>query len=401
MSALVSAPILLTLGVLIFWNNLKLVRSNKEIKNASARLYDIVGELTDGVVSYDPDFKIVVINKAAEKLFDLKKDDVIGKRLGPERVKEEKFKLITQVLFPSLAPLVVKRTEGENYPQVVDISLNDPDLEFRVTTIKIFLPDGQVSGFVKIIRDRTREKELIKSKSEFITIAAHQLRTPLTALNWTLDMLSKSDFVKGEEKDISKNGLIASATALKIVNDLLDISKIEEGRFGYKFDDVDVIKFLSDILNNANLSAREYGLNIYLDRGSETKLMAKIDVNRLGLAVSNILDNAMRYNVKNGTITMKVERKEPYIQIGVADTGIGIPPEAMSKMFGKFFRAENAVRFRPDGSGFGLYIAKNIINRHGGNIWIESALGRGTTVYFTLPTDSSLIPPKEVAYEDY
>jgi len=110
----------------------------------------------------------------------------------------------------------------------------------------------------------------------------------------------------------------------------------------------------------------------------------------------------MRYNVENGSITVKVERltDKPYIQVSVSDTGVGVPPEAMSKIFTKFFRAENAIRFRPDGSGFGLYITKNIINRHGGSIWLESALGRNTTVYFTLPTDPTLIPPKEVVYEE-
>ncbi|NCO45764.1 MAG: hypothetical protein GW890_04825, partial [Vibrio sp.] len=90
-----------------------------------------------------------------------------------------------------------------------------------------------------------------------------------------------------------------------------------------------------------------------------------------------------------------------YIQVSVADTGMGVPLEAMPKLFTKFFRAENALRFRPEGSGFGLYITKNVINRHGGAIWIESTLGRGTAVYVTLPTDPSLIPPKEVIREEY
>ena len=401
-SWLVKPVAFLVLGVLILWNNLKTARSKEEIKNSSGRLNDVVANLSDGIIAYDTSFKVLVVNKAAQKLFNVKQEDVLGQLFGPERVRDSKFKIITQALFPSLAPLVVKRSEGEDYPQIVDISLNDPDMDLRITTIRTLSPDGRVNGFVKIIHDVTREHELIKSKSEFITVAAHQLRTPLTGLNWTLDILSKSPALIGEDKEIAQNGLAASVRGLKIVNDLLDVSKIEEGRFGYNFEEVDIIKFLGEILDSANLSAKEYGLKIFFDKGPEPQLMLKADINRLGLAVSNILDNAMRYNVENGSITVKVERltDKPYIQISVSDTGVGVPPEAMSKIFTKFFRAENAIRFRPDGSGFGLYITKNIINRHGGSIWLESALGRNTTVYFTLPTDPTLIPPKEVVYEE-
>lgn len=116
----------------------------------------------------------------------------------------------------------------------------------------------------------------------------------------------------------------------------------------------------------------------------------------------NLLDNAIRYNIKNGEVILTVERLQdkPFIQVSVKDTGIGIPPESVKKIFNKFFRADNAIKAAPNGSGLGLYIVRNIIRRHGGEIWVESELNRGATFYFTLPIDQKLIPLKEVVYEE-
>ena len=116
------------------------------------------------------------------------------------------------------------------------------------------------------------------------------------------------------------------------------------------------------------------------------------------MAVSNLIDNAIRYNVENGSVTVSVKQLSdgPYVEVVITDTGIGIPPQDMSKVFSKFFRAENVLRRETEGSGLGLYITKNIIDRHGGTIWAESVIDRGTTFHFTLPTDPKLIPQKEV-----
>ncbi len=395
--------VFLILGAFILENSLKLVRSNKETKTTYRLLNEIIANLDDSVIAYDADFKMLVVNNAAERLFGVNRADVINQYFGPERAREPQFKLLTQVLFPSLAPVVLKRSSGDDYPQTIDVSFNEPSLDLVITTLKTSLSPTETSGFVKIIHDRTRELQLYKSKSEFITIAAHQLRTPLTAINWTMDVINKDSSVNPENKELVVNASIASHKALKIVNDLLDVAKIEEGLFGYNFENLDIIKFLSELLEGVNPLVKEYGLNLYFDKGAEPSIFLKADPNRLGFALSNVLDNAIKYNVKNGSITVKVERLEgrPYIQISVVDTGMGIPREAIPKLFTKFFRAENAIKFRPEGSGFGLYITRNIINRHGGTVLVESTLGRSTGVYIALPIDPTLIPPKEVAREEY
>ncbi len=386
------------MSAVLAWNDFHLAKSNLESRSSSRRVESIVLNLRDGIVAYDNNFKVTVFNPAAEAIFGLNESEVVGQVLGPERAQEPRLKLLIQTVFPSLAPVVVRRSEAGAYPQIIDLAFSEPSLELRVSTDQIQDLKGIVVGFVKVVHDRTREVELYKSKSEFVTVAAHQLRTPLTAVHWIFETLSKSSDIVPADKEVVQSGLIASQKLLKIVNDLLDVAKIEEGRFGYQFENADLVEFLAGILENANVIAKQYGVNLYFDRGSEPSLVVHIDSSKLGLALSNLIDNAIKYNVKSGSVTVRVSRvpDQPYVQVSVEDTGVGIPPEAMQKLFTKFFRAENVMKFQTEGSGLGLYITKNIVNRHGGTIWAESTIGRGTKFFITLPTDPKLIPPTEV-----
>jgi len=284
---------------------------------------------------------------------------------------------------------------------VVDLSMENPKAELRVTTDKIIDPSGRLLGFVKLVHDRTRELDLLRSKTEFIGVASHQLRTPLTGVNWALESLAKNqENLNDGQKELIGTALQATAKLLKTINDLLDVSKIEEGRFGYDFKNVDIISFVGNIVQEAQMLAKEYGIKVYFSQPEEPSMALLVDEIKLSMVFANLIDNAVKYNVENGEVIVSVERvpNEPYVRISVKDTGVGIPADQMDKLFTKFFRAENVVRKYTEGSGLGLYIAKNIIKRHGGQIWAESEINRGTVFYFTLPTDKSLIPPKELVY---
>ena len=389
----------LVLGVTIFWSSLKLAQSNEESRTASLRLERIIANLVDGVVAYDNSFKIMVFNAAAEQILGVKQQDVMGQVIGPERASDRGLRLLVQTIFSSLAPAVIRRSLPGVYPQVVDLSFTEPERELRVSTERIVDAKGEILGFVKVIQDRTREVELFKTQSDFITVAAHQLRTPLTGINWVFETLSKKEDLAEEVKEMAKSGLLAAGRLLKTVNDLLDVSKMEEGRFGYNFTEINIIEFIAGGLKNAEVLAKEYGIKLYFDPGPEPAVKIPVDTDKLGMALSNLIDNAIKYNVTGGSVTVKIERlpDKPYLKISVKDTGVGIPTEDMDKLFTKFFRAQNAVGLKTEGTGLGLYIVKNIVNRHGGVIWAESILGRGTIFYFTLPTDPSLIPTKEIS----
>lgn len=391
--------ILATLGALVFVNNLELARRNLDLVAERGRLESIVVNLQDGVVSYDTQFRILDMNPAALRIFGIKREEVLNKIVSPQWATDARLQILTKVIFPSLAPSVIKRSEVGKYPQVIDISFDNPELELRVLTDRFITADGKVVGFIKIIHDRTREVEFLRSKSEFITVAAHQLRTPLTGISWIFQTLRDSQAITGEDRELVEAGIEASAKAQKIIDDMLDVTKIEEGRFGYTFENIDLVKFLREIVFSARTLAKEYGVSVSFE-SREAAVEIQADPRKLGVAISNLVDNAIKYNVKNGQVILSLNKlpDKPYVLITVKDTGIGIPPQDIKKLFTKFYRSEKAMKIDTEGSGLGLYIAKNIILRHGGNIWAESIVNRGSTFYVTLPTDPRLIPPKEIAY---
>lgn len=397
--ALIVLGIFVIIGSVIFASNLRLARSNWEVKVERNQLQDIIENLKDGLIVYDPNFKIQIFNKAAEEIFDITAKEILGQYFNPGFVQNPKYRFLAQVVFPSLAPMTRRLSESDAWPQIVDLSFEN--FALRVITSRVDDPSGRLLGFFKIVQNRTREKELLRSKSEFITVAAHQLRTPLTGINWAFETLNKDPDLKPEHKQLVSEGYTSTQRLTKIVGDLLDVARIEEGKFGYQLGNVNLVEFVGDILASADLLAKEFGVKLYYDRPAES-VIVKIDSQRLGLVINNLLDNAIKYNIENGEVIVKIEKlpDKPFAQISVRDTGVGIPAEEINKLFSKFYRGSNVMRFNTTGSGLGLFIAKNIVQRHGGEIWAESTLGRGSVFYFTLPTDPKLIPPTEVFYEE-
>ncbi len=359
----------------------------------------IVAELGDAIVAYDEEFAVLIFNAAAERIFGVAAAKVLGQKLTLDRASEPALKLLAQTIFPSLAPSVVARTEPGVFPQVVDIHFDD--MHLRVTTHRIVAASGELLGFVKVVRDRSREDEILRSKSDFLTVAAHQLRTPLSAVNWAFEGVAKESLSENG-REVVTTGALAAKKLLKIVDDLLDVAKLEGGKYGYSFQEGDLIGFIDQLLADAQTVATSYNVHVYFDHAGLATLPMTFDAQKLGLAISNLVDNSIKYNVPNGSVTVHVAARTgaPYVDIRIVDTGVGIPPEAMNKLFTKFFRADNVMRFATEGSGLGLYLVKNIILRHGGKISVQSQLNRGTTFSIVLLTDPKLIPQKDLMIEE-
>lgn len=365
------------------------------------QLRSIIEAMSDALVVYDAGFRVLFFNPVAEKLFGISAEKVVGRVIAAKDVELPEFRRFAQTVFPTLAPTMVRTSPQGEYPQVVDISFESPVLELRTITSPMMGEDGSPRGFLKIVNDRTREVSLMKSKTEFITVASHQLRTPLTNVQWVLETLAKSESVSGSDKDLLGTALDSAHQLSIVVEELLNISKIEEGRFGYEFKEADVTDFVGRILSEAMPQARRLGISLYFDRPNSPLPKVFVDEQKLSMAVSNLLDNAIRYNVENGKVTVSVKQdpEKPFVTISIADTGIGIPDEEVEKLFNKFFRGSNAVRTVAEGTGLGLYITQNIVAAHGGTVWAESELNRGTTFHVNLPTDFSLVPKREAPVE--
>lgn len=396
-----TAVVFLIVGAVVFVTNLQLAQTNLEASIERNELTSIIANLQDGVVAYDPNFKILIFNRTAEIIFGLRAEEVLRYQFSPESARDRRFNLLARVIFPSLAPVVIQRRDPGVFPQITDLSFDEPAIELRVVTDRILDTKGNLLGFVKLVHDRTREVELGKSKNEFISVAAHQLRTPLSGVHWAFETLSKEP-LSAEQKDVVEGGLSASINLLKIVNDLLDVSKIEEGRYGYKFENVNLVDFIKGVIGDIQNIHKNSSVKIYFKKPTESNIMVLIDPDRLKIALMNLLDNAVKYNVENGQVVVGVEKLKgsPYVEISIKDTGVGIAEEEMKKLFTKFFRSESIKKVVTEGTGLGLYIVKNIVRNHGGEVRAESEMSRGSTFYITLPLDSKLIPPKEVTYRE-
>lgn len=352
-----------------------------------APLLEVFMSFTDPVVVYDSNFAMLAVNRAAESFFDVSENELKGMRIDPGWVAKPHYRFFVQTLFPSLAPSIVEHSEPGTWPQIVSLTFENPRRNLVSTLYKIPSPDGGTTAFVKIVHDETREREILEARTEFVGVAAHQLRTPLTALRWSLEGMEKGMKPESEDAQTLHESLALVDRSLKIVNDFLDAAKIEEGKFGFSFESADLVKLLEELLAAAFSIAKRYDVAVYFNHEGIASLPVLVDPTRIATAFLNFIDNGIRYNIKGGRVTVTLSRNPAgdAAIVTIADTGIGIPKGEEHRLFQKLARGSNAAQVEPNGSGLGLYIAKNIIEGHRGSVTVASELNRGTTVTVTLP----------------
>lgn len=401
-AALSWLAIVLALAAAVRWGAGR-ADAEREGRSTELELAAIAANLEEGLVVYDPSFRIVSLNPAAERIFGVSNKDAAGRTIEPRLAADPRYGPLTQVIFPSLAPSVDELSEANAWPVRVRVVLEHPDLRLSTTLNRVMDERGGTVFFVKLVRDETREQAILASKNEFINTAAHQLRTPLTAINWALENIKKSAEGVSDEIGMTANeALGVSERALKITNDLLDVAKIEDGRFGYQFEDGDLVGFVNDVTSSLLPVAKQYGVAVSFSHDGIPSLPVRIDKSRLGLALFNLIDNAIKYNVKNGTVEIVLARvpDRPFAKVSVKDSGVGIPEDERQKIFKKFHRGTNVTQLEPNGNGLGLFITRNIVKQHGGDIGFESNIDRGSTFWFTVPLETRFIPQKEFVHED-
>lgn len=335
--------------------------------------------LKDGLIIYDMDGKILLFNHRAEEILNLKALEVVGKSVnaddiakGPGWANLFKIKSLVQMDFTSQEFELPK-------PQakVLDISYLPVREQYR----KI--------GAMQILRDITKEKEAEKLKYNFISIASHQLRTPLTELKWGLSSLAGGDFGALNTKQsgvISKTARITEYM-INLVNDLLDVSKLEEGGFDFNMVKGDLVKITREVFDQLKYSAAKRELKFTLEEPVEKLPEFKFDAQRLTIAIGNVLANAVNYTLPKGfvRIKFKVDNQRKFVFLIVEDSGIGIPDAEQKFIFSKFYRAKNAVKIHTDGSGLGLYIASEVMKKHSGQLYFTSKENKGSTFYLQFP----------------
>lgn len=248
-----------------------------------------------------------------------------------------------------------------------------------------------ISAAQKALREELEKtKEVDRQKSEFLSIAAHQLRTPMSGIKWMLKMTLDGDLgnVSDEQKHHLKTGLENSERMIALINSLLDVTRIEEQKFQYNYEIAPMETIISIIVDSLKTNAASKNIKLKVNK-PEFLPPIKVDKEKIKIALTNLIDNAIKYSPKDSQITVDIKKEKDHMLISVADQGYGIPKAQQAHVFSKFFRGSNILKIDTEyesiGTGLGLYLTKDVVTKHEGEIWFESEENKGTTFYIKLP----------------
>lgn len=268
------------------------------------------------------------------------------------------------------------------------------DIDLRATSEKLQQKQAENEKSIKMLIQRDIElreinerlEEMDREKSEFISIAAHELRTPLTAIKWLVQLIQKEKLGKlnnRQKEQVDKLGEIVNKM-IHLVGDILNVARIEEGRFGFKTEIIDLGKIIEEIIKTSEIISKAKKLSME-KRIDSNMPKIRADKEKIKLALGNVIDNAIKYTPKQGHVAINANSRDSNIIITVSDTGIGISKEEQERIYSKFFRGNNALKLDTEGTGLGLFIARNIIEAHEGSISFASEKGKGTCFTIQLP----------------
>ena len=339
----------------------------------------VIGSIADPVILTDEDNHLLAVNQAAAKVFGIALANGWQSKPIEELVPDARVaKLLT-----ADADL---RNEIARQDQLLAVTQGDEAFYFRPRQTMITDEQGRVQGVVTLLQDVTRLKKLDQLKSDFMATVSHEFRTPLTSLNMTIDILLQG--LLGSVS-VQQGELLATAKAdcerlTKLVKELLNLSRLESGKYQMKKEAVDLQLLFDDALKHLRVPLR------MKDIAFETAVDATLpnfsaDHEQLSWVITNLVSNALRYTPPGGKITISASRENGMAQISVADSGRGIPAEALGSIFEKFVQVKQQTDATPGSVGLGLAIAKEVVEAHGGKIWVTSEVGTGSTFSFTIP----------------
>ena len=356
----------------------------------SNRLQTIISSIGDGLILIDGGYRIALVNPSASEIFGFSEEELLGKDL---RSVMKLWKKRTTEVPPAEWPI-----EEMFLTKAVVVTDLEDDLFLTTEKRAVHLPvtfsvaplGSGLAGGVIVIRDVTEDRALDEAKSGFISVASHQLRTPLTSIRWYSEMLLSEDAgaLNESQKDFMKEIHGGAERLYQTVDLLLGISRVESGKIKTDREPIDLGLFTAEITKELGSQMDEKDLVTNVVPPQRDHVIVWLDPLTLRQVILNLLSNAIRYTNNKGIIDVKWwvddEKKEEVVYM-VHDNGIGIPESQRPRIFSKFFRAENARAQVPDGSGLGLALVKDLVESWGGRVWFETEEGKGTTFYFTVP----------------
>ena len=359
---------------------LESVEHEKAILASQQRLALHVQQTPLAVIEWTTDFEVVNWNPAAEKIFGYTKSEALGKH-G------------TELLVPDTARAAVDEVWAALLTQKGGLQSSNDNITKDGRTIScewyntpLVNEQGQVIGVASLAQDITERKKVEQMQNDFISTVSHELRTPLTSIRGAMEILTGGVLQTGSDEykhvlEIAKNN---AGRLLLLINDILDIQKIESGKMEFNFQSVEVQPFLAQAVEANHAYAKQHGVHYQLHNGQEA-LIARADPDRLMQVMNNLLSNAAKFSHPGQNVEIEAHKHDGMARITVIDHGWGISDEFVEHVFERFARADSSNTRQTGGTGLGLSIVKNIIEQHDGKVTFETQPGRGTRFYVDLP----------------
>lgn len=354
-------------------------RLEEELRQQSTRLRALLEGIASGVAMFDPEDRCVVANHRLAGLLGQPLEAILG------RTRAELGALLDQrfreqgLLQPAEPAGTCTATSQDPNPRFFSVYWNP-----------VVSAGGESLGQMFVFRDVTREAELDRMKNEFIATVSHELRTPMTAVKGALGLLlgGAAGPVTEEQRELLTVAHQNTDRLIRLINDILDLSRIEAGHLELRRVPVQVNDVVAAAVREMEGVRQQRGLELHLHL-SPNLPEVEADPDRVGQVLINLLGNAYKFTEPGGRVTVRTLAAGDEVRVQVADTGPGIPPDQLERIFERFQRAPGAATRRAGGTGLGLAIARAIVQGHGGRIWAESAPGQGATFTFTLPVTAS------------
>jgi PAS domain S-box-containing protein len=380
---------------------------SRTISDAERRLGELLESAPDAILELDNEGRIVLLNRMAEQLFGYTREELLGhavEALLPQALGEAHKRHRAQYLSqPVTRPmgsglrLEARRRDGSHFPVEISLSPVKSQTGFRVTAIiRDITERRQMEDELRTVQEkyihelelRSRESEQAnRLKTEFLSNMSHELRSPLHTVLGFAELLAEE--THGPLGDKQKRFLMHiqndARHLLDIINDLLDLSKIEAGRLELRQEAFDIVPVLEDALSSVRPRATAKSVEIRADISASLAVVA--DRLRFKQILHNLLSNAVKFTPDGGKVRVEAAPRDRFAEISVADTGIGILEDEHQAVFDKFYQVRSATK--GGGTGLGLAITKRLVEQHGGRIWLKSEPNKGSCFTFTIPLEQS------------
>lgn len=342
----------------------------------SAEIEAIISSMADGVIVTSPEGEIILVNPVIENIFGINKDSVIGKHFD--------------VLFKGLSfNEYHAKVLTDKKPVWMEITLNKPTATiFRLSSTPMNIK-GDTLGVVTLLNNITEQKQVNKMKSDVLSLVTHELKTPITSIQGFVEVVLAKDLPR--ERVVNYLTIVKQETArlVRLINNLLDLSKLEAGKLELKKIPVDIVAIIKENLEAMEQISLKHKFSFSpLQLTKENIPHIHADRDMIAQVINNLLSNAIKYSPEGGTITINVLRRDNLLEVSVSDEGIGIPNDKLPHLFERFYRVNTESTVKIKGTGLGLANAKYLIEQHGGTLRVKSTEGVGSTFTFTIPINT-------------